>query len=54
MTFWDGTRWVHMGSPSLGTTSILLSVAATSSRNAWAVGDFTASGLSQSLALHCC
>jgi hypothetical protein len=36
---WNGTQWSQVSSPSLGTASSLLAVAATSAGNAWAVGN---------------
>jgi hypothetical protein len=54
---WNGTAWKQVASPSPGgssdTDSELLSVAATSSANAWATGTFlNASHLIQTLTLH--
>ena len=40
---WNGTAWTHLPSPNPGGSSqdnVLLSVAATSPTNAWAVGDY--------------
>jgi hypothetical protein len=51
---WDGRRWAHVASPSLGTRNGLSGVAATSASNVWAVGFFSATGPFQALALHCC
>jgi hypothetical protein len=51
---WNGTRWMHVRSPSPGTFSSLLGVAARSAGNIWAVGSFSPLGPSQALALHCC
>jgi hypothetical protein len=46
---WNGTRWQHVTSPNPGGTAGPISnelnaVAATSSSNAWAVGEYTATG----------
>jgi hypothetical protein len=35
---WDGTAWKYVASPSPAGNSVLAAVAATSTRNAWAVG----------------
>jgi hypothetical protein len=35
---WNGTRWRHVASPSPAGDSLLTAVAATTARNAWAVG----------------
>lgn len=40
---WNGTSWKRQASPALGAGSTLFSVAATSARNAWAVG-YTGAG----------
>jgi hypothetical protein len=51
---WNGTRWIHVRSPNLGTSSSLFGVAASSAGNVWAVGNFSTLGTTQVLALHCC
>ncbi len=54
---WNGRQWARVASPNPGGPAhdnVLDAVAATSASSAWAVGDFTGSGPSQALALHCC
>jgi hypothetical protein len=54
---WDGSTWQVVASPSPnpGTDNPLDGIAATSSRNIWAVGDYVINGTGQrALALHCC
>jgi hypothetical protein len=41
---WNGTAWRHVVSPSPAGDSLLTAVAATSARNAWAVGYTRGSG----------
>jgi hypothetical protein len=49
---WNGTKWVHMASPSPGAASELFGVSTTSASNAWAVGEVTAGTAEQTLILH--
>ena len=54
---WNGTAWKHVTSPNPGGTShynYLRGVAATSSTNAWAVGDYSNGTAYRTLATHCC
>jgi hypothetical protein len=51
---WDGRTWARVPSPSPGTGSDLLGVAASSAGNAWAVGGFRDGGPLRTLAIHCC
>jgi hypothetical protein len=54
---WNGTSWKQVTSPNPGGSSddnILNGVAATSSTNAWAVGDYYNGTTDQTLATHCC
>lgn len=54
---WNGTAWSVQPSPNPGIGAgggRLSAVAASSSTNAWAVGEYRAGGLSAPLALHCC
>jgi hypothetical protein len=52
---WNGTVWQQVPSPSPGTIGNTLSgVAATSSANIWAVGNYVSSSGNKTLALHCC
>jgi hypothetical protein len=54
---WNGTAWKQVTSPNPGGSSddnILNGVAATSSTNAWAVGDYYNGTAYQTLASHCC
>ncbi|MBO0818562.1 MAG: hypothetical protein J2P30_25800 [Actinobacteria bacterium] len=51
---WNGSSWVRQPSPNLGTSDALDGVAATSSANIWAVGDYATGAGPQTLALHCC
>jgi hypothetical protein len=53
---WNGTSWTHQTSPNAGGSSldnVLQGVAATSSTDAWAVGDYK-DILDRNLALRCC
>jgi hypothetical protein len=52
---WNGRSWKQMPSPNLGSSAngnLLLGVAATSSRNAWAVGDYSTGAGVHTLVLH--
>jgi hypothetical protein len=40
--WWNGSGWKRIPSPSPGATASLSAVAATSARNAWAVGSTSA------------
>ena len=54
---WNGTAWKQVTSPNPGGSSdgnFLDAVAATSSTNAWAVGDYFNGTEYQTLASHCC
>ena len=54
---WNGTAWKEVTSPNVGGSSLYNSldgVAATSSTNAWAVGDYYNGTANQTLASHCC
>jgi hypothetical protein len=54
---WNGSTWKVVASPSPnpGTDNPLDGVAATSSRNVWAVGDYVINGTGErALAVHCC
>jgi hypothetical protein len=54
---WYGTAWSVQPSPNPGVGAgggRLSAVAASSSTNAWAVGEYRAGGFSAPLALHCC
>jgi hypothetical protein len=54
---WNGSKWARVASPDPGGpghASVLYGVAAASAGSAWAVGNFTGSGPSRALALHCC
>jgi hypothetical protein len=54
---WNGKAWQRVPSPNPGTQTndSLLSIDATSARNAWAVGDFfNANQADQTIAIHCC
>jgi hypothetical protein len=54
---WNGTAWSLQPSPNPGHASLsdyLDGVAATSSTNAWAVGDYYNGSIYQPLVLHCC
>ena len=54
---WNGTSWKQVTSPNAGGSShdnVLNGVAATSSTNAWAVGDYYNGTAYQTLASHCC
>jgi hypothetical protein len=54
---WNGTSWKQVTSPNPGGSSddsSLGGVAATSSTNAWAVGDYYNGTTDQTLATHCC
>src|SRR5690242_11415528 len=51
---WNGSTWTAVPGPTLGTTDRLFAVAASSSSNVWAVGEFSNGGAYQALALHCC
>lgn len=51
---WNGSTWQAVPGPTLGTTNRLFGVAASSSSNVWAVGEFSNGGALQNLALHCC
>lgn len=50
---WNGTKWAQVPSPNPDGDSSLAGVAATSSSNAWAVGNY-ATTHSAALVLHCC
>jgi hypothetical protein len=50
---WDGSRWRVQAHPSLGSESTFNGIAATSSTNAWAVGNYSTAPI-QTLAMHCC
>ena len=52
---WDGTAWNQAPGLSPADGGYLLGVAATSARNAWAVGAYTATGtgISTTLIEHC-
>jgi hypothetical protein len=51
---WNGSTWTAVTGPRPGTRNELFAVAASSSSNVWAVGDFSAGGADQNLAFHCC
>ena len=51
---WNGSAWNAVPGPTLGTTNRVFGVAASSSSNLWAVGEFSNGGALQALALHCC
>ncbi len=54
---WNGTAWKKVASPDPGGSTQfndLAGVAATSARNAWAVGVYSNGTAIQTLALHCC
>ena len=51
---WNGSSWQAVPGPTLGTTNRVFGVAASSSSNVWAVGEFSSGGALQALALHCC
>jgi hypothetical protein len=51
---WNGRKWAHVNSPSLGSQNGLFGVAASSAGNVWAVGFFETSGAEQAYAVHCC
>jgi hypothetical protein len=51
---WNGSAWNAVPGPTLGTTNRVFGVAASSSSNVWAVGEFSNGGALQALALHCC
>ena len=51
---WNGTSWVQVPSPSLGTNDGLFGVDTTSPGNVWAVGGYALGGTSLTLAVHCC
>ncbi len=51
---WNGRKWTAFASPKPGVRNELFAVAASSSGNVWAVGDFTGGGVYQNLAFHCC
>jgi hypothetical protein len=54
---WNGTSWKRQPSPNVigsSVTNQLFGVAASSSTDAWAVGDFAAGTSDQPLAIHCC
>jgi hypothetical protein len=53
---WNGTKWVRVTSPNPSSRDLLNAVAASSTSNAWAVGQFTDddTGLDQNFAIHCC
>jgi len=51
---WDGSHWTRVPSPNLGPSDDLNAVAASAASNVWAVGRFNATGVNQSLAIHCC
>ncbi len=54
---WNGTAWKAVASPDPGGSTQfndLAGVAATSARNAWAVGVYSNGTAIQTLALHCC
>lgn len=51
---WDGKKWQAQPGPRPGTRNEFFDVAASSSGNLWAVGDFMAGGPDQNFALHCC
>jgi hypothetical protein len=50
---WNGSKWVHVPSPSPGSSNDLNGVAASSATNAWAVGTFNGA-IRQALAIRCC
>jgi hypothetical protein len=50
---WNGTKWARVPGPSPGLGD-LTGVAATSASNAWTVGRFATTVVSQALAIHCC
>jgi len=51
---WDGSQWTRVPSPTPGTSSQLLAVAASSAGNIWAVGIFSDGTSDNTLAVHCC
>jgi hypothetical protein len=54
---WNGSGWATVAAPSLGGSEELAGVAARSSGNVWAVGDFVVNriaGGTSALAIHCC
>ncbi len=54
---WNGTSWTKLPSPNPGGSSysdLLHGVAATSTSNAWAVGDYDNGTASRTLVAHCC
>ena len=57
LVHWDGKTWQRIPSPDPGshTNDSLLSIDATSARNAWAIGVyFSANQPDQTIAIHCC
>ena len=48
-----GTAWQQVPSPNPG-QSVLSGVAATSSANIWAVGNYVSSSGNKTVTLHCC
>jgi hypothetical protein len=51
---WDGSHWTQVPSPNPGASDGLNAVAASAPSNVWAVGRFNATGVNQTLAIHCC
>jgi hypothetical protein len=51
---WNGRKWTAQAGPRPGVRNELFAVAASSSSNVWAVGDFSGGGGFQNFALHCC
>ncbi len=54
---WSGKTWARVPSANPGTPiggSVLTSIAAWSSSNVWAVGDYDAGTRVAALAFHCC
>ncbi len=50
---WDGSAWVHVSSPNIGSNwNGLLGVTATSSSNAWALAEHGSGGMNTSTILH--
>ena len=52
---WNGTAWQQVASPDPSSTrNVLNGVAASASRNVWAVGYYESGTVLQTFALHCC
>lgn len=51
---WNGRAWQSIAAPSLGDNDVPAAVGASSARNVWTVGTFSAGGHPHALAVHCC